>query len=69
MISEKNAQGARFSLWCMHASKLKSLKKGYRPLNYLLALQKLPLCGLVVFIDINTNCIYLQKEAGISKHY
>ena len=30
---------------------------------------KLPLGGLVVFIDMNTTCIYLQKEAGVSKHY
>ena len=30
---------------------------------------KLPLCGLVVFIDMNTTCIYLQKEAEVSKHY
>ena len=36
--------------------------------NYLSALIKLPLCGLVIFIDINTTCIYLQKEAGVSKH-
>ena len=28
-----------------------------------------PLCGLVVFIDMNTTCMYLQKEAGVSKHY
>ena len=28
---------------------------------------KLPLVGLVVFIDMNTTCIYLQKEAGVSK--
>ena len=30
---------------------------------------KLPLGGLVVFIDMNTTCIYLQKEAGVSKHF
>ena len=29
---------------------------------------KLPLVGPVVFIDMNTTCIYLQKEAGVSKH-
>ena len=29
---------------------------------------KLPLCGLV-FTDMSTTCIYLQKEAGVSKNY
>ena len=29
---------------------------------------ELRLCGLV-FIDMNTTRIYLQKEAGVSKHY
>ena len=29
---------------------------------------KLPLCRLVVFIDMNTKCIYLQKEVEVSKH-
>ena len=30
---------------------------------------KLPICGLVVFINMNTKCINLQKKAGVSKHY
>ena len=47
----------------------KSLNKAYSPLNYTSQPFKLPLCGLVVFIDMNTTCTYLQKEAGVSKHY
>ena len=47
----------------------KSLNKVYSPLNYTSQPFKLLLCGLVVFIDMNTTCIYLQKEAGVSKHY
>ena len=30
---------------------------------------KLLICGLVVFINMNTKCINLQKKAGVSKHY
>ena len=44
----------------------KSLNKAYKKFSQLF---KLPLCGLVVFIDMNTACIYLQKDVGVSKHY
>ena len=36
---------------------------------YTKSIFKLSLCGLVVFIDMNTTCIYLQKVAEVAKHY
>ena len=59
MISEekKYHKVRLYSPWCMHKPKV-----SMRHTPDLLA-PKLPLCGLVVFTRI-----YLQKEAGVSKH-
>ena len=58
MISEKKYHKVHISSpLCMHAPKVSSRQS------------KLPLDALVVFIDMNTTCIYLQKESGVSKHY
>ena len=35
----------------------KNLNKAYIPLNYTSQPFKVPLCGLVVFTDMNTTCI------------
>ena len=60
MISEKKYHKVHItSPWCMHAPKVSTRHS---------ALYKLPLGGLVVFIDMNATCIYLQNEAGVSKH-
>ena len=64
MISEKKvSQGTRF--FTMVYACAKSVNKAFSTSQSF----KLPLCRLVVFIDMNTTSIYLQKEAGVSKYY
>ena len=61
MISEKKNHKAQVSSpWCMHTPQTfqRGIQKNFSAL-------KLLLCGLVVFIDMNT---YFQKEAGVSEH-
>ena len=59
-FGKKISQGARF-FTMVHAC-TKKFQQGIQPF-------KLPLCGLLVFIDMSTTCIYLRKEAGVSKYY
>ena len=65
MISGKSVHEVHVSsLWCKHAPSTKSLKQGIQKncitkFSILSAL-KLPSCGVVVFIDMNTF-LYLQK--------
>ena len=50
---------------CMHQKSQQGIQPCKLPLSPLNCL----LCGVVVFIDMNATCIYLQKEAEVSKHY
>ena len=49
---------------CMQQKSQQGIQPSKLPLSPLNCL-----CGLVVFIDMNFTCIYLQKEAGVSKYY
>ena len=66
MISKKISQGTRFFTMVYACTKSVKSIQHFKMTSHPF---KLPLCGLVVFIDMNTICIYLQKEAGVSKHY
>ena len=60
MISEKKiSQDARF-ITVVHAC-TESLNKAYKKFSQPF---KLPLCGLVVFIDMNEHCMYILTEGG-----
>ena len=69
----KGSFHSAMQIWFMISEKrYTSLHRGvcmYQKSRQDIQLFKLPLGGLVVFIDMNTTCIYLQNEAGVSKHY